>query len=123
MIIIIVPIIIIIIIIINRRRHQSSQPPSIPIHTTPQAYLERMKGWGDRDQWGGAAELAVLAHISNRRIFLVERLPDEGWQLLIGPIGPTAKPNTLKLCLAFTGAHYDAVKLPPHAWNLLQGLP
>ena len=84
-----------------------------------QEYLRRMRSWGSRDCWGGAAELTVLAHMSMTQIFLLEHFPHSAeWQLLTGPLGP--EEWKLRIALVYTGTHYDAVRLPFRIWDSLQ---
>ena len=84
-----------------------------------QEYLRRMRSWGTRDGWGGAAELTALAHMSMTQIFLLEHFPcNAEWQLLTGPLGPGEW--KLRIALVYTGTHYDAVRLPFHIWDALQ---
>jgi hypothetical protein len=83
-----------------------------------QQYLRRMQSWGSRDCWGGAAELVVLAHMSKTQIFLLEGYEGNEWQLLTGPVGPDD--CKLRIGLVFSGAHYDAVRLPFCSWAALQ---
>ena len=54
-----------------------------------QEYLRRMKEWGTRASWGGMAELAVLAGMSGRRIFLAERHRD--WVKTLAPLREVSK--------------------------------
>ena len=96
----------------DRSRH-------LPATAWPEAreYLQRMREWGTRASWGGAAELRVLAGMSGRRVFLVEKHIDNTWQLFIPPLGTGGKlPD---VCVAWSGDHYDAVNLPAEAWHLL----
>ena len=41
------------------------------------------------------------------------------WQLLTGPIGPGDLKQ--RITLAYSGTHYDAVRLPFGSWDALQG--
>ena len=82
-------------------------------------YFRRMRMWRTRDCWGGAAELTVLAHMSASQIFLLENFPcDAEWQLLTDPIGPCDWKQ--RIALAYSGTHYDAVRLPFGSWDALQ---
>ena len=95
------------------------RPRHLPASEWPEAreYLQRMRDWGTRASWGGAAELRVLAGMGGRRIFLVEKHIDDTWQLFIPPLGTAGeRPD---ICVAWNGGHYDAVDLPAEAWDLL----
>ena len=94
-------------------------PRRLPAIDWPEAreYLKRMETWETRASWGGAAELRVLAGMSHRRIFLVEKHADNTWQLFARPLGsPAGQPD---ICVVWSGGHYDAVRLPPEDLHLL----
>ena len=95
------------------------RPRRLPASDWPETreYLERMREWGTRASWGGAAELRVLAGMSQRRIFLVEKHGDDTWQLFLPPLGSGGRAPDI--CVAWSGGHYDAVRLPPEGWRLL----
>lgn len=84
-----------------------------------QEYLRRMQAWGTRESWGGHAELAILARMSGRQIYLVERhSSDNTWQLFVPPLGGK-ECKKASICVAWDGGHFDAVSLPLEAWPLL----
>ena len=61
--------------------------------------------------------MALLAEMSGRRIFLVERFNnDNTWQLFVPPFGARGKPD---ICVAWDGGHLDAVRAPPEVLALL----
>ena len=93
---------------------------SRPVSKWPEAqtYLTNMSKSATRASWGGVAELHVLAHMSERKIYLVEHHHDGKWQLFLPPIGPKS-PSKPPVCVAWSGGHYDAVMLPDDAWSNL----
>ena len=97
----------------------NDRPRRLPASDWPetQEYLARMREWGTRASWGGAAELRVLAGMKGCRIFLVEKHGDDTWQLFLPPLGEGGKARDI--CVAWNGGHYDAVRLPPESFHLL----
>ena len=70
-------------------------------------YLQVMSTWASgRVAWGGYPELHVMAHLGQWQVFLVERLPDETWQLFFEPLGPDTAQNK-QICLAWNGGQFQ----------------
>ena len=71
-----------------------------------QQYLEEMQSWvSGRAVWGGVPELLIMAHMGKWQVWLVERLPDETWQLFFEPLGP-ATAQDRRICLAWNGGQF-----------------
>ena len=61
--------------------------------------------------------MTVLAHMSRKQIFLLERFSDGRLQLLTGPLGPDNW--KFRIAVVYSGDHYDAIRLPPDSWDKL----
>ena len=89
----------------NTSALERAEPPE----AWPEAkqYLREMRSWvSGRAVWGGVAELHALAHMGKWKIFLVERLPDETWQLFFEPLGPDTAQDK-RICLAWNGGQFQ----------------